>query len=113
MDIKAPINLNQLGVNIVADPTSAHRLGQIADPEARAEAVAGQFESLLMGMMVKAMRATVPEGGLLGKGLGGETYVEMFDQQLVQSGGLPLDPGLHAALVRQMREAPEAAPDKG
>jgi Rod binding domain-containing protein len=102
-----PINtVEHLGVNVLTDPLSAHRLTRIEDPAARAEAVATQLGSLFMGMMVKAMRATVPEGGLLGQGMGGEIYQEMLDEQLASTGGLPHDPSFHEALVRQILQGP-------
>jgi flagellar protein FlgJ len=106
--MNTPINL-QPGVNTITDPTSAKRLSKIGDTRERAEAVATQFESIFMGMMVKAMRATVPDGGILGDGLGGKTYVEMLDEQMAQMGGLPRDPRFHEALVRQIIQSPEAA----
>ncbi len=99
----------RLGVNTVTDPVSAQRLSNISDPRQKAEAVATQFESIFMGMMVKAMRATVPDAGLLGDGLGGKTFVEMLDQQMAQMGGLPRDPRFHEALVRQIAQDPGAA----
>lgn len=102
------ITPHQVGVNTIADPTSAQRLSNIGDPKQRAEAVATQFESIFMGMMVKAMRATVPDAGLLGDGLGGKTFVEMLDQQMAQMGGLPRDPRFHEALVRQISQSPDA-----
>lgn len=105
------INPQQVGVNTITDPTSAQRLSNISDPRQRAEAVATQFESIFMGMMVKAMRATVPEAGLLGDGLGGKTFVEMLDQQMAQMGGLPRDPRFHEALVRQISQDPKGSAD--
>jgi Rod binding domain-containing protein len=98
---------NPAGVNAVTDPNSVRRLATLKDPNVRAEALAGQLESVFFGMMIKAMRATVPEGGLLGKGLGGQNYVEMLDQQLAQMGSMPRDPRFHAALVRQILQKPE------
>lgn len=97
------------GVNGVTDPMSLTRLGAVKDPKVRAEALAGQLESVFFGMMVKSMRDTVPNGGLLGKGLGGSNYVEMLDQQFTQMGNQPRDPRFHEALVRQILQAPEAA----
>ena len=96
-----------LPINTVTDPVSVRRLSNIEDTKQRAEAVATQFETIFMGMMVKAMRATVPEGGLLGDGLGGKTYVEMLDQQMAEMGGLPRDPRFHEALVRQITQSKE------
>jgi Rod binding domain-containing protein len=108
MEIKSANTLDKLGVNGVVDPTSLYRLKTIGDGQKRAEAVASQLESVFFGMMVQAMRKTVPEGGLLGKGLGGQNYVEMLDQQLSQLNGMPLDKRFHEALVRQIEHAPEA-----
>lgn len=58
-------------------------------PEARAEA-AKQFEALLLGELMKAMRATASFGEEEGDAFARGTYGEMFDQALVESsaGGL-------------------------
>src|SRR5690242_3900583 len=94
--------IEQLGARALANPSALRGIKTMSDPKARAEALAGQLESVFFGMMVKAMRATVPQGGLLGKGLGGNLYVEMLDQQLTQLGNMPRDPRFHEALVRQI-----------
>lgn len=103
-----PIAIQNAGVNSITDPLSVQKLARIEDAKQRAEAVATQFESIFMSMMIKSMRDTVPEGGLLGEGLGGKTYVEMLDQQMAQMGGLPRDPRFHEALVRQIIQDPKA-----
>lgn len=68
--------------------------------EALAE-VAKQFESLFTSMLLKSMRATLPQDGLMQSGNIG-TYQEMFDQQLAldlsRRGGL----GLAALIERQL-----------
>lgn len=68
--------------------------------EALAE-VAKQFESLFTSMLLKSMRATLPQDGLMQSGDVG-TYQEMFDQQLAldlsRRGGL----GLAALIERQL-----------
>jgi Rod binding domain-containing protein len=105
-----PVNTSeQIATTAVVDPLGLSRVSSIKDPQARAEAVAGQLESVFFGMMIKAMRATVPDAGLLGKGLGGRNYVEMLDQQLAQMASLPRDPRFHEALVRQIMQSPEEA----
>ncbi len=108
MQIK-PIGIDPGRALDLNDPQSLARLNQIEDPRQRAEAVATQLETVFLTMMVKAMRQTVPEGGLLGKGLGGKHYVEMLDQEFARAGAAGgLDPRLHQALVRQMMQTPEA-----
>lgn len=91
------------------DPASIQRSLQMHDPKARAEAVANQLESVFMGMVLKAMRDTVPEDGLAGKSLGGKNYVEMLDQHYSQLQNIPKDPRFHEALVRQITQTPETA----
>ena len=108
MDIKPMSVQDATGVNAVNDLGALRRLATIEDPRARAEAVATQLEAVFFGMVVKSMRATVPEGGLLGKGLGGRTYIEMLDQQFSQLSAVPRDPRLHEALVRQIVQSPGA-----
>ncbi len=103
-------SIRPMDSGLAIDPLSARRATTQLDERARAEAVAEKFESVFMGMMVKAMRATVPEGGLTGGGMGGSLYVEMLDQQLVQQGGLPRDPRFREALVRQIMNS--ATPDE-
>jgi len=91
------------------DPARLNELRSIADPKARADAVAKQLESVFMGILLKTMRATVPDGGVLGRGLGGRTYVELLDQQWAELGGMPRDPRFHDSLVRQIMASPDAA----
>ena len=105
MEIKSTPIPDLATVHPVTDPGSLHRLQSIEDPRSRAEAVADQIESVFMDMVVKAMRATVPEGGLLGKGMGGSMYVEMLDQELSRLGSGPRDPRFHDALVEQIMQS--------
>jgi len=75
MDFRIQGALASQPIDASVDFRQLHKINQIADARQRAEATAEQMESVFMDMMVKAMRKTVPEGGLLGKGLGGENYV--------------------------------------
>jgi Rod binding domain-containing protein len=103
------------GINGVVDVGSLTKLRTIPNAKARAEAVAGQLESVFWGMMIKSMRDTVPKDELVDDGLGGSNYVEMLDQQLAQMQGLPRDPRFHETLVKQIMEHPngvDAALDK-
>jgi peptidoglycan hydrolase FlgJ len=119
MEIR-PIGLDtaRLANSAATDPQALRSVGQIDDPRARAEAMAGQLEGVFMQMMVKSMRSTVPDGGVTGKGLGGDTYVQMLDQALVDQavsgaeGGPagPFDAAFHDALVRQIMNDPNASP---
>jgi Rod binding domain-containing protein len=62
----------------------------------------GEFESLYIAQIMQAMRATVPESGLMGSGSGQRVFQEMMDQELsrqvAHSGGL----GIGEILYRQL-----------
>jgi Rod binding domain-containing protein len=94
------------------DPQSLNRLNNIADKKEKVEAVVSQLETAFFSMMMKAMRATVPDGGLFGKGLGAKHYEEMLDQQFVEIAGMPRDPRFHDALVNQIARDPAKTHEK-
>lgn len=55
---------------------------QLTDAErAKLKKVAQDFEALFTGMMLKSMRATVPEDRLTGGGRAEETYRYLLDQE--------------------------------
>lgn len=83
--------------------------GSVAADKAGALSAATQhFESLFLGMLLKEMRKTVPESGLL-KSDALDTYQQMFDQQvalsLSRAGGI----GLAKQLASQLGPPPAPA----
>lgn len=72
MDIKS-VAYNQ--TLKTAGPASAQDLEAVA----KANKVAQEFESIFLGMMLKSMRTSVPEGGLLESSHGGKIFEEMLD----------------------------------
>ena len=80
-----------------------------SDPKSAVRAAAGQFESVFMGQMLKAMREAVPKSGMW-DGPGQSTYTDMLDQQLAQTlSGRP--GGLADVIARQLtRQMGSAAP---
>lgn len=86
---------------LAADTRSieALRARAASDPRASAREAARQFESLFMGELVKAMRASVPEGSL--DNPGSKLGVEMLDQQL--AGKLSgMKGGLSEVILKQL-----------
>jgi len=64
-----------------------------------------EFEALLMQNMLKGMRATVPESGLLDKDASHDMYADLIDIQVArgiagQRGGM----GIADALYRQLQK---------
>lgn len=52
--------------------------------EATVKKTANQFEAMFLQMMLKSMRATVPDGGLLNSS-GAETFEQMLDQHVAMA----------------------------
>jgi YD repeat-containing protein len=97
-----------MGVSVQLDSPMPAGLSAGQDTkEARAEA-AKQFEALLLGELMKAMRATASFGDEEGDAFARGTYGEMFDQALVESsaGGL----GIAQLFERQTAGAAASAP---
>ncbi|HWK55299.1 MAG TPA: rod-binding protein [Hyphomicrobiales bacterium] len=83
-------------------------------PDQALAEVARQFESLFTSMLLKSMRATLPQDGLMQSG-DLSTYQDMFDQQLAldlsRRGGLGLAPLIERQLG--MLAAVDPAGDEG
>ena len=66
--------------------------GETGAADAELEKVSREFESLLLGFMLKEMRATIPESGLFPASMTEDIFTDMLDQQLSakisQNGGL-------------------------
>ena len=84
-------------------------MGHAKDADQRRAALreaAREFESVFMYQVVKAMRQTVPKGGLIEKGEGEEVFEGMLDEEwskkLVSRGG---PTSLSEVLYRQLSRA--------
>lgn len=77
-------------------PTPRH------DPEALREKC-HEFEAILVQSMFKGMRSTVPEGGLLDKGMGREIFEELRDVEIARKLSRHQGLGLGEALFRQLQ----------
>jgi peptidoglycan hydrolase FlgJ len=61
-----------------------------------------EFESLLLMEMVKGMRKTVTEGGLIETNSATELYRDMLDSETVRAAGKGKGLGLAEAMYKQM-----------
>lgn len=88
--------------------TDTSRARQLAARENSARAarkVAGEFEAMFVGMMIKSMRDTVGKNELTGGGKGEEIFQSMLDQEYATAiatsqGGI----GLAAMIEKQLVE---------
>jgi Rod binding domain-containing protein len=71
----------------------------------QAEVLAAQVERAFVQVMMSELRKTVPEGGLLGRGLGGRHFLELLDQEYARLAAENLRFDFHESLVRQIVDA--------
>ena len=68
------------------------------------------FEAIFIQSVFKAMRKTVPEGGIFAKSTSTETFREMLDQEIATNISRKQSVGLADQLYRQMEKT--LPPDK-
>ncbi len=61
-----------------------------------------EFESIFLYYMFKAMRGTVPEGGLIPRGMGEEVFEGMLDEEVARKASKNDDYGLARLLYDQL-----------
>lgn len=109
-DINTTIQTNQINTQYQSETNEVsafeHALKTAAQNKDVAELkkVATQFEELFMNMMLKAMRATVGDGGLVEKSNQFEIFQGMLDENFAESfaeaGGI----GIADMMIEQMRK---------
>lgn len=98
------------------DPSStldSLRSGRIQGREERMKAAADLMESSFFQELFKALRATVPEGGLAGGGTGEDVFSGLLDQHLADVAAGRLERGLGEALYRRFAGTTPAAQENG
>lgn len=103
-------------------PGLAGRLNALSEKAGKGDATARselseacqKLESLFLRWLLKEMRATVPESGLLDQSPGRETYEDLLDDALATSlargGGFGLAKALEAQLARPASAPPPQSP---
>jgi flagellar protein FlgJ len=72
------------------------------DDEALRRACA-QLEGVFLEQLMKALRETVPDGGLIDGGSGEQIFSSLLDGHLSNNAASRLERGIGAALYRQLR----------
>jgi flagellar protein FlgJ len=93
--------MNSNSVALDQNGLNGLRLRANTDPKAAVKEAARQFEALFMNELMKSMRATTLDSGLMDSGQGGEMATGMLDQQF--AGQLTgMQGGLSEAIQRQL-----------
>jgi peptidoglycan hydrolase FlgJ len=90
-----------MSVESIGGPASPRIEGE----DARLRQAARDLEGVFVAELFKAMRETVPEGGLTDGGMGEEMFTSMLDQKLAPQVGAGWNRGIGDALYRQLRGA--------
>jgi flagellar protein FlgJ len=82
------------------------------DAHAQLRRMAHQLEGVFLNQLFKAMRASVPEGGITEAAPGRELFTSLLDERLASQAAERMKGGLGDALYRQMarRLPPEETP---
>ena len=71
-----------------------------------------EFEAMFADQMFKAMRETVPDGGLFKKSMAIETYQEMLDMETARQAAQGKGLGIGEAMYKQLAKHLEQVKDK-
>jgi peptidoglycan hydrolase FlgJ len=83
------------------DPRSA--IAAVQDRDAQLRQAARQLEGVFVEHLFKAMRDTIPEGGLIDGGAGEEIFTSLLDRDLADRVAAGWERGLGEAIYRQLR----------
>ena len=84
--------------------------------DARLRRACAELESVFLNELMKLMRESVPESGLVSGGTGEEIFSSLLDQHIAVQAAERMERGLGAALYRHFRAAAAAAaraPERG
>jgi flagellar protein FlgJ len=86
------------------EPTQA-AAAALSPDEARLRRACAQMEGVFLSQLMKAMRETIPQDGIVNGGSGEEMFTGMMDETLSDAASARQERGLGAALFRQLRDA--------
>ncbi len=92
----------RLLVNQASNPEPVERLPR-TDPEKLREKCQ-EFEAVMLQSMLKSMRASVPDGGLLPKNNDQRIFEDLMDQQVAVEMSRKQSMGIADALFRQLKK---------
>lgn len=96
---------------ILAAPQAPKGPAKGADAEKLRE-TCQQFEAIFIQQMLKEMRGTVPEGGLLPRNMGQDYFQEMMDAEVAKAAAIQGHFGIGEALFRQLQPPEPAVAEK-
>ena len=99
------MKLSQVDPSLLLQQTPNTTAGKVAgrqDAEALRK-TCQDFEAVFVQSMFKAMRSTVPDGGLFPKGMAEESFRDLMDQEVAKTSAAQGTLGIAEALFRQLQ----------
>ena len=98
-------------------PLKPGEANQAQEEERKIRKISQEFEAIFLSFMLKGMRKSVPEGGVLSPGAVHDLYRQMFDEEigrsLAKSGGVGLADVIYRELSTNIRRISPPARDPG
>ena len=82
-------------------------------PRAELRKLAQDLEGVFLAQLFQAMRASVPQGGVLAPAPGQEMFTQILDERVARDAAKRADHGLADAIVRQLARRLPPADDGG
>ncbi|MEO8199979.1 MAG: rod-binding protein [Gemmatimonadota bacterium] len=83
-------------------PSGGRTANPAGNADERLHQLASNLEGVFVGQLFKAMRAGVPNGGMLEASTGQDTFTSMLDDRLAELAAQRLQHGMGDALYRQL-----------
>src|SRR3990172_9199462 len=90
----------ELGPIQAAKQQEALRPGR--EEEKKLRKISQEFEAIFLSFMMKSMKKSVPEGGVLPQGAGHDLYRQMFDEEIARSLATSKGIGLADVIYREL-----------
>lgn len=109
LDIQPPLPQGPSRAALPSSDTLAKARGGDADARAEIERATEMLEAHFVTWLLREMRRTVPEGGLLPRGPAQDIYEQMLDDALAQAIARGRGLGVAQALKTQLLRQPHSA----
>ena len=100
----SPANLTAINQQKPNAPDSKAHAPRDAEHRRDLHEACTEFESLFIYHLLKEMRASIPDGGYLGKSLQSETYTSLFDIEIARRLSTQRGMGLADFLMQQLAD---------
>jgi len=81
-----------------------------AEEDEKLRKISREFEAIFLSLMMKSMRTSVSEGGLLPRSAGHDLYRQIFDEEIARSAAKGRGIGLADVIYRELSSGRQKTP---